>query len=100
MSEICKNPALICKNVECPCLTKLHGKCSFTSIDSVAEKIRSKKRPMREELSLLVDELEKIYDESIDRLSRDRESVQIWRDNYGVNELEYKLVEMLNLNKT
>ena len=43
--------------------------------------------------------LEKIYDDCIEKLSRDREAIITWELNYGFSSEEFRFMELLKRNR-
>ncbi len=50
---------------------------------------------MSETLTMAANAIENVYDEAIERLSRDREEFLQWKDNYGLNSDQIDMIHQL-----
>ena len=72
-----------------------HWNCSYNSLQAIVSKVLNKRKQLPTDLKAAVDKLDKKYLEIIEALSIDREALQVWTENFGLNDCEVKLIDFL-----
>ena len=68
----CKNNAFVCISEDCSYCTKKHKDCEIFRVERILEKLDKKKKKPTNAIKKVVESMEKVYDEAIERLSKDR----------------------------
>lgn len=89
---------MICGQKTCECLAHEHKNCDFTLIDTLIEKIAKKKGQLNQETAEVFNFVDKILLDSIQWLSEKRQGLLLWKENYGLNFNEIKLIDQIKTN--
>ena len=77
-NSTCQACALICLNPTCKCLKSSHSECKFCNIDHLMSQIDAQKKAINPNVWKTAKLLTKVYDDLIEYISEQRESIRLW----------------------
>ena len=92
----CTNSAPCCFRPDCQDCDRDHQTCKMIRFTEILKRIQSKKQPINEEILKGIRAMEKIYDEAIDKLSKDKDYMVSQTEMMGYNEQEVEFITLLN----
>ncbi len=95
-SNSCQDNSLICHIETCEYCSSKHEECECFKIERIIKKLLAKKKKISPEIENTLKAMEKVYDEAIDRLSRDKEYLTRLAKDFGYFQEEIEFLSLIN----